>query len=257
MLRIIDVHMHVGPCTRFYTPCGDVDSILSMMDDFGIQYAFSTHAAGLAGIPELGENLSVQAFAQSKGRILSYLVYNPMQIVESMRIIEANIFAPFFVGIKIHPTQHNRPADDERYRPVWELAHQRGLILLAHTWDRSSYHPEQNNSHPDLFEKYISSYPNARIILGHAGGHYSASRAVRLVKKYNNVWVDISGDSYALGRIDYLVGELGSKRVLFGSDMPWAEPEHAIGEILATDLNSEQCEDILGMNAVQLFNLPV
>lgn len=257
MLHIVDAHIHIGPWSRFYTPCSSVDSIISMMDRFGIQYAFASHSIGLAGMPELGRNLSEQAFAQSKGRILSYLVFDPMQIVESMRIIEANVSAPFFAGIKIHPTQHNCSADDERYRPVWELAHQKGLILLAHTWDRSSYHPEQNNSHPDLFEKYISSYPDARIILGHAGGHYSASRAVRLVKKYNNVWVDISGDSYALGRIDYLVSEMGSKRVLFGSDMPWAEPEHAIGEILAANLDSEQYKDILGLNAVRLFNLPV
>jgi len=257
MLKIIDAHAHIGPWHKFYLPCRDIDATISVMNEVGIQYTIISHHLGLVGMLEQASEQSEEAWVRSGGRILSYLVYDPQQIEESLQIIESSLKKPFFAGIKIHPTQHNCPADDERYRPAWELAYRENLVILAHTWDKSASHPEQNNSYPDLFEKYIEAYPTVRFILGHAGGRYNASLAcARLARKYKNVWVDITGDSFAFGRVEYLVNEVSSLRVLFGSDMPWFDPRLALGEVLGADISDEDCANILGLNAMRLFNLP-
>jgi predicted TIM-barrel fold metal-dependent hydrolase len=257
MLQIVDAHAHMGPWYRFAIPDTSPDAYLSLMDHLGIGYAVLSHQAGLAGMLDYAAERSRELYAQSNGRILSYLVYDPHQIQESLRLIEASIGDPHLAGIKIHPTMFNCPADDERYRSAWELADAAGLVILSHTWDRSADHPTQSYSFPDLLEGYIAAYPNVRLILGHAGGRYNAHlAAARLAATYPNVYMDLAGDGFCFGRVKYLISKASSKRILYGSDAPWMDPRLVLGELLGIDITDDDLENILGRNAIELFGLP-
>jgi hypothetical protein len=253
---IIDTHAHLGPWFRFSIADRSIQAYLSLMDHLGIGKAIISHHAGLAGMLQLAAEESAKAYEQSGGRILTYLIFDPNRPDESLRLIEQAASKPHFAGIKLHPTQHNCPADDDRYRPAWELAVEVDRPILAHTWDRSPEHPAQDHSFPNLFERYLADFGDARFIFGHAGGRWNGFRAcLELMKRYPNTYLDITGDGFMLGRIEHFAREVGAERILFGSDAPWIDPRLPLGEVLGADISEVERESILGGNAVRLFNL--
>lgn len=253
---IIDAHAHLGPWSRFSIADRSLDGYLKLMEHLGIAKAVVSHHAGLVGMLQMAAEESAKAYEQSGGRILSYLIFDPNRPAESLRLIEQAEGKPHFAGTKLHPTQHNCPADDDRYRPAWELAAQLNCVVLAHTWDRSPEHPAQDHSFPDLFERYLAEFGEVRFVFGHAGGRWNGFRAcLGLMKKYPNTYLDITGDGFMLGRIEHFVQEVGSERILFGSDAPWVDPRMPLGEVLGADIGEVERESILGGSAARLFDL--
>lgn len=253
---IVDAHAHLGPWPRFGVTDKSVEAYLSVMDHLGIGVAVVSHHAALCGLLQDGAELSRAAYEQSGGRILSFLVYDPNRPDESLRIIEADASRTHVVGIKVHPTLHLCSADDARYRPAWEAARKWGLVVMAHSWDRAVDHPAQGLSFPDLYESYLRAYPEVRFIFGHGGGRYNGFiSCARLVAQFPNAYLDISGDGFMMGRLEYLVSQVGSKKILYGSDAPWFDPRLGIGEVLAADVTDEDRDNILGRNATSLFGL--
>jgi len=256
MLRIVDSHAHLGPWPRFSAADTSLEGALSLMDHLGISDATVTHHAGLAGMLSEAERLSRGAFDSSNGRIRAYLVFDPARASESLEIIRRCRCEPFFAGIKLHPSLHNCPANDDRYAPAWRLADEEELVVLIHTWDRSIDNPVQNYSFPDLLEDYVKGSPRAKVILGHAGGRYDGFVAsARLAEECPNVYIDLTGDGFVRGRVEYFVRRVPSSRVLFGTDMPWIDPRFALGEVLAADITDTDREAILSTNALRLFGL--
>lgn len=253
---MVDAHAHLGPWPRFSIADRSLDGYLKLMEHLGIAKAVVSHHAGLVGMLDLAAEESEKAYEQSGGRVSSYLVFDPNRPDQSLRIIENAAGKPYFTGIKLHPTQHNCPADDDRYRPAWELAVQVQRPILAHTWDRSAEHPAQDHSFPDLFERYIAEFGQVRFIFGHAGGRWNGFAAcLELMKKYPNSYLDITGDGCMLGRLEHFVREVGGERILFGSDAPWIDPRVALGEVLHAEIGEVERERILGGNAARLFGL--
>ena len=256
MLEIIDAHAHLGPWPKFAVPDPSTAATLSLMDHLGVRAAIVAHHAGIVGLLEEAASLSEEAYATSDGRILSYLVYNPNRARQSLSIIRKHVGRPYLAGVKIHPSQHDCPADDERYRAAWEFAREHNLVLISHTWGHSVDHPAQNNTFPDLFERYLAEFPDVRFVFGHGGGRYDGFLAcARLMKTYSNTYLDITGDGFLRGRLEYFVNELGSERILYGSDSPWIDPRFVLGEVLGARISDEDRENILSANAVRLFRL--
>jgi uncharacterized protein len=75
------------------------------------------------------------------------------------------------------------------------------------------------------------------------------------MKRYHNTYLDITGDGILRGRLDYFVSELGSERILYGSDSPWIDPRFTLGEVLGARIADEDRENILAKNATKLFRL--
>ncbi len=94
------------------------------------------------------------------------------------------------------------------------------------------------------------------LILGHAGGRYEGHlAAVALAQASPKVYLDLSGDVYGLGLIEYLVAQLGSRRILYGSDLTWIDPRPALGMILDAEISNADKANILRDNALQVFHL--
>jgi predicted TIM-barrel fold metal-dependent hydrolase len=254
--QIIDVHTHLGPWPRFYLPDVSLQGILKIMDSTGVDKIISAHHAFLAHYFEHGIEESLRAYEESNGRVLSYAVYNPNHPDETMRFVEKCLDEKAFVGIKIHPSFHQCYADDERYRIVWEYADKKKVPILTHSWDYSFENPVQKFSFPSLFEKFLSEFPSVSLILGHAGGRYNGHlSAVELARKHKNVYLDLAGDSYSFGLVEWLVEKAGADRVLYGSDLPWMDPRTHLGRVIGARITDEDKMKILGINASRLFKL--
>jgi hypothetical protein len=82
------------------------------------------------------------------------------------------------------------------------------------------------------------------------------------VRKYllpagRNVYFDTAYVSFYMKKKDMaeLTRDIGTDRVLFGSDYPWEEPGRAAEIIKGLGLSSHQTEQILWRNAARLLDL--
>lgn len=250
---IIDAHCHLGRSPQFHFPDASLRTMLAMMDRLHIDRAICCHLGMLQGAWELGFEESLAAFRESAGRICCYAAYDPTAPDSLQRVVQC-LDHEAFVGVKIHPSLHDCSADDERYDAIWQLAARRRLPMLTHSWDVSAQNAAQKLSFPSLFETYVARYPEVTLILGHAGGRYRGHiAAAQLARRFPNVLLDTAGDCYTLGFIEYLVEQIGAGRVLFGSDLTWLDPRTQLGMILDADIAAAAKQQILGLNAAELF----
>ncbi len=180
-------------------------------------------------------------------------MFDPL-LPTSLECVRQSLDEPAAVGIKIHPSISQCPADDDRWRPVWELAAAKQVPILAHSWCLSDYNPTQRHAQPGLFARYAREFPGVSLILGHSGGRYEGHLAAAvLASQQANVYLDLSGDCYGLGLVEYLVAKVGADRILFGSDLTWIDPRTQLGMVLDAEISSSDKASILRENALRLF----
>jgi len=251
---IIDVHAHLGYLNNFYVPDVSLKNILQIMDKLHIDKMFQTHMLLFWDEYDKGISESIKAFEKSRGRILSYFIFNPRKPEENLKVINDNINKQPFIGIKIHPSFHLYPADGDDYNIIWEYAYKNNVVLLTHSWAISPVNPNQIYSQVKLFERYIKKYPDVKLILGHSGGLEKGIRkAAELTRIYPNVYLDISGDILFFGLIEFLVENAGPDKILFGSDLTMLDPRINLSRVLMAKTDLEAKRKILGLNACHVF----
>ncbi|MCK4400845.1 amidohydrolase [bacterium] len=250
---IIDAHAHLGKDANFYYPDVSIKKLLYIMDKIGINKIWVSHLACLAGEFDYGYKDLFKAFDEAEERIYGYFVYNPNFVKESMHWIEKNQGDERFIGIKIHPAFHQCFPYAKEYAPLWGYAEKNCLPVLTHSWSKDANNPKQDFSQPHLFSHVLEKHTDLKLILGHGGGRYSGHlQATNLAKKYKNAYLDLAGDSFSFGLIEYLVKEIGAERILFGSDLTWIDPRANLGRIFKAKIADKDKEKILGLNAVNL-----
>ncbi|MBP1993680.1 amidohydrolase family protein [Paenibacillus eucommiae] len=255
---IVDAHFHLGyTYSRFHFYDTSIEQYLNYMDRLHIATCMNIHSIGLVtGELEQGMEANIAAYEQSAGRILSYLVFNPNDVVRSLKVMERYYEGNIFRAVKLHPSMHGVCADDPRYEAAWEFAAAHNLPIMSHTWTPSSYNPSQQLSYPPLFEAYIAKYSTVNLICGHAGGRIDGIRqTIKLARTYDNVYMDTAGDVYNNKLIDFLVGEVGSDRIVFGSDGFLMDARSQLGMILDAAVPISDKENMLFKNAMRLFRL--
>ena len=251
---VIDVHTHLGMTREFRAHFASIEDFIHLMDLTHTQLALFASMPLLARQFELGYQLAVKSVIQYPDRLRSYMVFDPNWADISLEFMEKYRSFPGFIGIKIHPTMHTVAPDDSRYRPLWEFAEKYHLVVLSHTWSPDPQKPAQNFSTPDRFASILQDYPHMNLILGHAGGRETGTiLAAELIKNHPNCWLDISGDSFMLGQLEWLASEVGIDRILYGTDSNWIEPRYQMGHVLKAKLSAEDRYKIFRTNALILF----
>ena len=227
---IVDAHAHLGDSAAFYLPDLSLETWLAYMDAVGIDRSLNMPTASLWQCFEEGYAASVAAFEESSGRVLFAMAYDPHYVQDSLTWASKALDHPGGVAIRIHPVQDEVWPEDRLYEPVWQLAAERDVPIITHSWALSDYHPQQRFATPDHFEYYVARYPQVKLILGHAGGRYEGHLAAAdLAQRHPNVYMDISGDVYPFGFIEWIVAQVGADRILFGSDVNWIDARTIIG----------------------------
>ena len=247
---VIDAHAHVGPWYNFFTPEPTPEAMLRVMDRCGVRMAVvsSTHAIstdGPAGNAEVAAMLR-----QWPDRFAGYAVFNVHQ-PGSLEDVARTLDQPGFAGIKIHPDVQAYTVNGPLYNPLWELAHQRGVPILTHTFVNSAF------SDPLLFGPIATGWPDVIILLGHSGvtgeGH---RRAMAMAQAHPNLYLELCG-SFTTGLwIRRMVETLGAERVLYGSDFPFIELRYGLGRVVFAGLSPAEEALVLGGNARRILRLP-
>jgi len=249
-VEIIDCHGHMGTYGKQYIPYkGDPTSMISMMDMAGIGKTCISHLLVLTGDIREGNRLSCDAASRHSGRFLVYLGYNPNYPAEyNMQDIQKHIDRSEVIGLKFHTTLHQSTPDDPRYNAAYELAEERKLVILCHTWGIRDIKGIENTAR---------NFPGVVIIIGHSGGaEFSAVyEAVRVAGKYENVYLDLCISAHYEGLVELFVNEVSAGKVLFGSDIPFIDPRAGLGRVIFSRISDMDKEKILGGNMKAILNL--
>jgi len=257
----IDVHGHYGNfphanalLERFSS--ASAAEVAARAASVGVDW---TIVSPLAGLMPRGRETQVApanevAFteiAQTKG-LLQYVIVNPLQ-PETYDQAREMLKSPHCVGIKIHPEEHAyRISDhgDELFAFFEEVA----APVMTHSGCP--------NSLPSAFVPFANKYPKVRMLLAHlgngAGDNGKVDLQVRAIQaaRHQNIWVDTSSARSILpGLIEWGVEELGSDRLLFGSDTPLYHVALQRARIDHAEIADSAKQMILRENAVKFFDL--
>lgn len=150
---------------------------------------------------------------------------------------------PRFIGMKpyqFYGYEFHNPV----YDIWWKYGNEHKFYALIH------------NSREDLLEveTLAKKYPDVRWVIAHAGGSYKmADMAIAAMKKFPNVFAEITLTPVHLGVIEYLVAGAGEDRILYGSDLPMRDPRQQLGWVVFSRLPLTVKKNILAENAMQVL----
>jgi len=181
-------------------------------------------------------NEAMFQIAQEVPNLYQWVVIDP-QNEETFRQADRMLQHEKCVGIKLHPRIHEYELA-EYAEQVFSFAAKHSAIVLIHPQWTTDY------------VAFADQYPNITIILAHLGGkkHIEAIRNA----KHRNIYTDTSGMAMLKNTlIEYAVSQIGSDRILFGTDTYAAGAQR--GRIEYAMISQQDKENILFHNAKRLF----
>ena len=242
---VIDCHAHYGPYQGIYFPKVTPEAMVDTMDRCGVRLVISSGHMALVDA-ERGNQELAAVIARFPRRFRGYLGLNPNYPEQLKRQLELLDRLDGFVGFKFLSDYHKYPITGDNYRPALELAEERRLPILMHTWGGSAY------DSPQLVAELAQRHPTVPLLMGHSG-HGDWRGAIKTAQEHPNVYLELCAAYAVRGVIDAFVAEVGSERILFGTDLPWFDPHYGIGCILMARISDEDRQNILHRNAERLF----
>ncbi len=244
---IYDMHGHLGRYYGIWFPRPSAEEMVRSMDRANVRMlCFASHAALFA--PDLGNRTAVQAVRQYPGRLRAYLSVNPNHpehIRRDLSLLDEHPDA--FVGLKLHPEKHQVPATAPAYAPALQVAEERELLVLVHSWGGSRHNG------PEQMRTLAARHPGIALILGHSL-HGAWDEAVKIARDFAHVYLDLTAllDNDR-GVIEKFADAGLADRMLFGTDLPWFSPVAALGCLLSADITDEDRHAVLHGNAEGLL----
>jgi uncharacterized protein len=246
---IYDMHGHMGPWRAIYMPFNNVDSMVRRMDLAGVKLLVFSHHSSLSSA-DLANTESIRDVRRHPDRLRAYCSINPNypDIVER-DLRDYDRHGDVFVGLKLHPDIHGVPMSSDKYRYALSFADERGLPVLSHTWGGSPC-----NGRAEV-EAVAGRFPRIKLFLGHSL-HDRWSEATEVARSFDNVYLELTAvPDERSGVIEKFVREVGSRKVLFGTDFPWFSHHYYIGAVLGADITDEERRDIFYRNAERLLGI--
>jgi uncharacterized protein len=225
-------------------PC----EIVAVMDLLNIEVIAVTSTLACYNDCPRGNAEVDEVLRQFPGRFLGYVTVNPNPPGQALEQLDR--YAKFHTPplIKLHPDLHKYPVHGADYRPVWDYANQTHALVLVHTWDSDP------NCGPLLLRPVAQGFPNARILLGHAGVTWRGyMQSLEVVQQTHNTYLDIAGSQSHRNILEHCVSTVGHARILFGSDMPFLEAAVSLGRVLTARIPDDAKREILRENFLRLL----
>lgn len=247
---IIDMHGHI-----FFSHLEeDKREVLETIERYGIDQVYLSAIELTNHVPNEEEvdrwNAAQYQFEREHPDcIRSYCRVNFLN-KNAVDVARRGIYDYNVIGLKL---LSEAPMDDHRVDPVIEEAIKANAPVLIHASHKAPGSPryplESDSTH---IAHLAARYPEAKLIMAHTGGN--AYLAVKRVRPYPNVSIDISGSLLRSGTLEYTVRHLGSDRIVFGSDFPYVPHILCAGKVEEADLDEETKEKIWYKNALRIYD---
>jgi predicted TIM-barrel fold metal-dependent hydrolase len=200
--------------------------------------------------------------AERNPQLIPFITLDPWALTpeEAVKHLRHMVESRDARGVKIHPNVQRFHASDERMWPAYEACVDLGVPILSHT---GPGHPTGDNAVPESFRSVLRDFPQLTLIMAHLGGG-TWTQTAAIADSFPNVMFDCceiiawTGAEHAPSprQLAELIRQVGSDRVMMGSDFPWYDLDRTINQVLELPvLSEEEKENILGGNAQRLLNL--
>jgi predicted TIM-barrel fold metal-dependent hydrolase len=234
---IFDAHTHLG--TDIDGMVGNYDDLQQGMDRYGISRCFMFCLDEPDRHPgfRAGNDRTLAYAARSQGRLIPFVRLDLTEdpIGEAVRCLDLGAR-----GIKLHPRAQKFLLNDERLSPIFELAGERKVPILIHG----------GRGLPPIADdlgRVVDRYPDAQLIVAHAGIADLAQLAERLAGKAGvffdtSVWSPL--DLLSLYRL------VGPEQVVYASDYPYGQqPASLLITLRTARLAQLDAAEVLGVLA--------
>jgi predicted TIM-barrel fold metal-dependent hydrolase len=271
---------------------GTVDELLELMAGAGIQQAVMVNMTPVvemadAAISRLPADLSPAQRAEAEGdihrqmigrlqrrndwtcdvarqypQLVAYISLDPTMGEEEL-VAEIDLRRDRGArGIKLHPANQRFYPNDRRLWPVYFRAQELGLPIIFHSGAFPLGQQDADYAHPKHFPEVLSAFPSLTAVMAHlAFGDFATCADLALA--YANVFFDCCGVINGTEKQPALSDEeaaaalrqVGSERVMFGSDYPWFDPALDAARIQGLPLTDAEKRAILHDNALRILAL--
>ena len=243
---------------------GTIEDLIQGMDSTGIDYSVMANFAP----PKILDINNMWTLQMSKlNKCLIPLVSFHPDIGKDMIPLLEKYINLGAKGIKFHNMSQGFKPTHPALEPLYAFCNQIAFPIEFHC-GRVSNARLNEYSDVECIIPVLDKYPDIPVILTHmADGNIDD--VIKLSKEYKNVYFDtsivISGYSGILETnepswlddavVVDVIGTIGVKKILFGSDYPWGSPRHDLHRIINLNLTCEEKSLILGENAIKIFNI--
>lgn len=158
-------------------------------------------------------------------------------------------------GIKLHPDHVGIEIDDPRFAPILGGCAERGLFVITHAgFDPVS--PNHVHATPAMLRRVLAAFPSLTLIAAHVGGMRVCADVIELLVG-TRIYIDTSmaremaKDPALAPLVKQILTEHDPSRILFATDLPWADPHETLQYCHALALP----EQIYAENAIRLLKL--
>jgi hypothetical protein len=248
--RIIDAHTHMG---KWFLPiyAESAESFKDLMRRHGIEAAVCSSSKAV--VYDFAEgNRELHRVLEPSSGVYGYVTVNPNYLELSKKEIDRYLGLREFRGVKFHTEYTGVPIRTESFIRLVEYAEPYKKPFLLHTYSQK---------HISDVEEIAKRFDGAEFIMGHMGGTDASGTggnwklAISKASEYSNLFLEICMTRLEAGKIEEAVEKVGSRRILYGSDMTLLNPAHTIGMIMDAEITEEDKERIFYWNAKELFKV--
>lgn len=136
---------------------------------------------------------------------------------------------------------------DEALREIYRAAERAEMVISIHTDDKTDM---------DGLERAVREFKNLKFAAAHPHQKTHYYRHTEMLKKYDNYYLDLSGTGlFRFGMLKTLVNNVGSEKILFGTDFPITNPKMYVEAVLFENLKEGDLENIFYKNSERLLGL--
>ncbi|MBO4979967.1 MAG: amidohydrolase family protein [Clostridia bacterium] len=267
MYKIFDIHTHIYPeaiaqkavtnLNHFYDfVCEGKGTLSDITESSGLAEVGGCLLLGVATnekqVEHVNEYLAdaCMTYTTDAFRMLAFACVH--QDTPDMPALADHIKKMGLRGFKIHPDIQRVNIDDERLYPLYEAIEGRMPIAFHLGDDREEY----QFSAVERLLRIKKRFPRLEVLAAHLGGYRTWEKSY-LLAELEHVWFDASSALWAMSpkRATSLVHELGTDRVMFGTDYPVAYVNSELERFLLLDLDEQERRAILWDNAARFLGL--
>ncbi len=240
---IIDAHTHFvsdkAICADWLGNGKDLNSLLSTVKKTGVSAIVTSPMDGLLFDGIIGNKVLDNALKNNGCTIYGLVTANPYY-EEDRKLASKKLEDSAIVGIKLYPSKNWYPYDGKLYENLLNKTASLNKYFLLH-------------GTPEEAERVLKKYPNLKIVLAHSSQSYAfMDKVINLMSIYPNLYIDICNRYLTNKAIEYLIRNVDSKRILFGSDCNLLSESAHLGWIAYSEISYNEKKDILSDNFQRL-----
>ena len=244
---VIDIHAH--GCLPGGNHKVSESLLLKAIEKYDITKVYISNLLAIfPTIEQVDEaNSLVYDFKKAHPDKIGGFVYISPEHENSVEVLKKGIEEQGFEGVKIWISEY---CDSHKMDKIAEKTIEYGVPMLIH-----SFHKSRNQTGKESVGKNVRElakrFPELKIIMAHLGGN--PYNGLPMIRDCKNVWVDLSCTMFHSDYVDYTVENIGSERILFGTDMvgPYL---NNVGKVLHANISDHEKDLIFYKNALKILD---